>query len=98
MVRVHLGLNAQPAGMVAKEGGVPEIVVKRSASLEPIRGIDESRAWVYGCFGDCRTSFAVPVSTILPAYIIAIRSAIAAATPMLWVIRTTAIPRSSRSF
>ena len=52
---------------------------------------------VYGCCGSASTSSVVPISTMRPRYITAMRSAMFHATPRSWVTTTMLIPVSSTS-
>ncbi|MNO04982.1 hypothetical protein D3C81_2261940 [compost metagenome] len=58
------------------------------------RGTEFISPQVYGCCGLLKICWAVPVSTICPAYITAIRWAIPAATAKSWVIIRIAMPFS----
>ena len=57
-------------------------------------GIEAIRSSAYGLAGARSTSRAGPSSTICPAYITAIRSAVSATMPRSWVISISAVPRS----
>ena len=56
--------------------------------------VEASRPCVYGCIGARSTSATGPSSTIRPAYMTAIRSAISDATPRSWVTKIVPMPSS----
>ena len=83
------GWNRQPAGMRLGSGVSP---VRICCSTRSISGTTDSSALVYGCCGSASTSSAVPISTIRPRYITAIRSAMFQASPRSWVTAMIASP------
>src|SRR5882724_708027 len=85
------GANGQPGGSRVKSGGCPPISTN-CPPLASMSGRQRSSARVYGCAGALKTSSVLPISTILPAYITATRSALAATMPKSCVTRMTATP------
>ena len=79
------------------EGGVPSIGVSGSRSDTSARGIDPRRPSVYGIRGRSNRSSTDAVSTMVPAYITATRSATPAITPRSWVMSTIAAPVAFRA-
>ena len=96
VARLHRGANRHPGGGSDRSGGSPPMLSSRCLLSWSSRGIDASRAWVYG-WRMCRNRVPVSVaSTIRPAYMTWTRSACPAITPMSCVISSIAMP--SRSF
>ena len=88
------GWNEQPPGSVISDGGRPWIGTSSSSRGESSRGIEDSRPQVYGCSGASKIVSTSAFSTIRPAYMTAISSAISATTPRSWVMTTTAVSNS----
>ena len=76
------------------DGGRPGIGTSGSSLLCVSRGIDCSRPQVYGWRGAAKIASLGPCSTIFPAYITAMSSAISATTPRSCVIRMIAVSSS----
>ena len=72
----------------------PEIVASRERGSASTHGIERSNDCVYGCRGAWKIASTGPFSTSWPRYITTTSSVISAITPMSWVIRITARPRS----
>ena len=82
----HRGWNAQPDGGSAASGISPlsrSLGIDRSGSGS---GMAASSAFVYGCLGFAKISAVSPISTILPRYMIAIRSQKNLALARSWVM------------
>ncbi len=89
------GAKAQPPGHSPTPTETPVIPRRARGFLKS--GIASTSARVYGCRGRSITSAAGPFSTMRPAYMTTMRSAICETTARSWVTYTIAIPSSSRS-
>ena len=87
------GWKRQPAGGSARSGGAPGMPTRRC--IGPVSGGNDSISpRVYGCRGDACSCALGAVSTISPAYMIAIRSANSISSERSCVMKRTAKPRS----
>src|SRR3989475_255541 len=93
----HRGWNRQPAGMFTGSGRSPFRITRSTFFRGSGLGTTEMSACVYGCFGCPMTCSAVPISTIFPRYITAIRSARTHASPRSCVMNRYVSPFFSRS-
>ena len=87
------GANRQPAGGLARSGGLPGIPL--SGTRGPlIDGNASSRPALYGCSGESKTRRVAPSSATWPAYITISRSEKWLTSDMSWVTKMTAKPNS----
>src|SRR3990170_2932889 len=83
---LHRGWNRQPSGGSTRLGRRPGMYAG-SFWGPSMSGNAAIRSFVYGWFGLRKTSSTDPVSTIFPAYMIAIASHVSAMTDRSWEIR-----------
>ena len=86
------GANRQPEGGLTRSGGAPGIEYSRSLVSADFSGRAWNSASVYGWRGFAYRAGVSVVSTTLPAYMTATRSARPAITPRSWVTMMTAMP------
>src|SRR5208282_6411966 len=83
------GLNRHPGGGRDRLGTEPAIESSGPSDLY-FDGAALSSAFVYGCRGERKTSATGPYSTIRPAYMTPISSAVSAMTPRSWLMNRIA--------
>ena len=87
MGRKQRPAKLQPGGTSTAVGTSPVSLIRRDAAPRCSAGTDDSSAWVYGCSGLSKSSAAGAISTILPRYITATRSATWRTTDMSWLMK-----------
>ncbi|ODQ83872.1 hypothetical protein BFG51_08405 [Dietzia alimentaria] len=92
--RGQRGANRQPTGISRRFGGRPSITVSTVCGGWSGRGIESSRAPVYGCAGSSSSARVSPTSRNRPAYMTPMRSVCCETTARSWLTRIIAMSES----